>query len=210
MNTHIRRAQPTNADADAFADLANMASHEILAGLVGPGYASVLTSMFMGDDTLYRARQVWFVDLDGEPVGMLCAFNGHEKAALNAETDRRLLDQPGARSPAAVKAQNELGPIAEFIDTVPTDAFYVQFVAVQPHARGNGYAGQLMAVAEELAREAGAATLELDVETGNPAAFKAYHRQGLAILRTSAEVAYETRGRQCRSVALHRMVKAIG
>ena len=207
MNVRIRRAQPTIIDAAAFADLANMASHGILADMAGPDYASVLTTMFLGDDTLYRARQVWFVDVDREPVGMLCAFSGQEKAALNAETDRQLLDHPGASSPAAVKAQKDLGPIGEFIDTVPNDAYYVQFVAVLPHDRGHGYAGQLMAVAEDLAREAGAATLELDVETDNPAAITAYQRQGLIVVQTSAEVAYASQG---RTVALHRMVKAFG
>ncbi len=207
MTVRLRRAEPTTTDAAAFADLANMASHGILADLAGPDVEDVLTEMFLGDDTLYRARQVWFVDLDGEPVGMLCAFSGQEKAALNAASDRRLLDQPGATSPAAVEAQNQLGAIAEFIDTVPIDAYYVQFVAVQPHARGHGYAGRLMELAEDLARQSGAATLELDVETGNPAALRTYGRQGLEIVRTSAAVAYATQG---RTVALHRMAKALG
>lgn len=192
MTVHIRPAEPTATDAAAFATLANMASHDILADIAGPGYEPVLTSMFLGDDTLYRARQVWFLDVDGAVAGMLCAFTGEHKAALTEETDRQLLDHPGARTAAAVRAQNQLQPISEFIDTVPVAAFYVQFVAVYPHARGNGYAGQLLAFAHDLAREAGSTTLELDVETGNAAALKSYLGQGMEIVRTSPDVQYDT------------------
>ena len=206
MNVHIRSAQQTPTDAATFAELANMASHDVLADIVGPDFEQVLKAMYLGDDTLYRARQVWFIDVDGEVAGMLCAFSGEEKAALNAETDRQLFAGPGARTDAAVRVQEQLGPISEFIDTVPEAAFYVQFLAVYSHARGNGYAGQLLAHSHDLARAAKSATLELDVETGNNAALAAYQRQGLAIVRTSAEVMHEE---QDRVFALHRMVKAI-
>ncbi len=206
MNVHIRPAQRTPADAAAFAELANMASHDILADITGPDHERVLISMFLGDDTLYRTRQVWFLDVDDMIAGMLCAFSGEQKADLTDETDRQLLAGPGAQSAAAIQAQEQLGPISEFIDTVPEGAFYVQFVAVYPQARGKGYAGQLLALAHDLARKAGSTTLELDVETGNAAALAAYQRQGLAIVRTSAEVPHDAQG---RTMALHRMVKAI-
>ncbi len=207
MTVHIRPAKPTATDAAAFADLANMASHDILADIAGPNFKRVLISMFLGDDTLYRSRQVWVIEVDGEVAGMLCAFTGRQKADLTAETDRLLLEGPGARSAAAVRAQDQLQPISGFIDTVPSGAFYIQFVAVYPHARGNGYAGRLLAFAEDLARETGSTTLELDVETGNDAALKAYLGQGMDIVRTSPEVPHDAQG---RTVALHRMVKAIG
>lgn len=205
MNMNLRPARRTPADAAAFAHLANMASHDVLADLVGPDFETTL-SMFMGGDTLYRASQVWFIELDGEVAGMLCAFSGQQKAELTGETDRQLLAGPGAQTEAAARAQEQLEPISGFIDMVPEGAFYVQFVAVEPRARGNGYAGQLLAFAEDVARETGSTTLELDVETGNAAALAAYGRQGLAIVRTSAEVVHDTRD---RSLALHRMVKAI-
>ncbi len=207
MNVHIRPAEPTATDAAAFAELANMASHDILADIAGPDVEQALISMFLGDDTLYRSCQVWVVDVDDEVAGMLCAFTGRQKADLTEETDRQLLARPGARSAAAVRVQNQLQPISEFIDAVPIGAFYVQFVAVQPHARGNGYAGRLMALAEDLARETGSTTLELDVETDNAAALRAYLGQGLEIARTSPEVPHDAQG---RTLALHRMAKAIG
>lgn len=207
MTAHIRTAEPTATDAAVFAELANMASHDILADIAGPDVDQVLISMFRRDDNLYRFRQVWFLDVEGEVAGMLCAFTGSEKAELNPETDRQLLKQPGAISEAAVRAQNQLQPISEFIDTVPKEAFYVQFVAVYPQARGNGYAGQLLAFADTLARETASTTLELDVETGNAAALRSYLGQGMVIVRTSLEVRYDVRH---RVLALHRMAKAIG
>ncbi len=206
MTAHIRRADRTPTDAAAFAELANMASHDILADIVGPDSEQVLTSMFLGDGTLYRTRQVWFVEADGEIAGMLCAFTDEQKAALTAETDRQLLAGTGAQSAAAIQAQTQLQPISEFIDTVPAGAFYVQFVAVYPQARGNGYAGQLLTLAHDLARETGSTTLELDVETGNTAALKSYLGQGMVIARTLPDVQYDV---QHRVLALHRMVKAI-
>lgn len=206
MTVHIQPAERTPEDAPAFAELATMASHDLLADIMGPGFHQVLTEMFLRDDNLYRARQVWFVDVDGEIAGMLCAFSGEQKAALNAETDRQLLAELGVQTQSAMRAQEQPGPISEFSDTVPEEAFYIQFLVIYPQARANGNGGQLLAKAHALARAAGSATSELDVESGNDAALAAYHRQDLAIQRTSVEVMHET---QNRTLAMHRMVKAI-
>jgi len=204
LTIRIRPATPVPAEATAFARLANMASHDILADVIGPGYEQRLISRFLRDDMLYSYRQVWFVEDNDGIVAMLHAFTGRQKATLPEETEQeRALTRPEA----AVLVQWQLQPVFDFIDTVPEEAFYVQFLAVNPPARGNGYAGKLIAHAESLARETGSATLELDVEIDNAAALKAYLGQGLEIARTSPAVRYD---RQQRSLAMHRMVKVIG
>lgn len=203
MAVTVRRANPLPAEAAVFARLANMASHDILANLIGPDHEARLAARFLHDDALYSHRLTSFVEANGEIVAMLCGFTERQKATLPEELDdERTLPRPES----AITIQRQLQPVFDFIDTVPEAAWYVQFLAVAPHARGNGYAGQLMAHAEELAREAGAATLELDVETGNAAALAAYQRAGLAITRTSVEVPYDA---QRRTLAMHRMVKPL-
>ncbi len=206
MDVHLRLAEPTPTDATAFAQLANMASHDVLTDLVGDDVEQALISMFLRDDNLYGYRHVWFLGDEHGIAGMLCAFSGQQKADLNTETDRQLLAFPGAVDESLMAARNQLQPISDFIDTVPIDAYYIQFLAVYPQARGKGYARQLLALANELALDHGASTLELDVETGNEPALNAYRGNGLQIIRTSPEVTYD---RQNRGLALHRMVKTI-
>lgn len=204
MSVHIRPAKPTASDAAAYAELANMASHGILADVIGPGYEQQLISRFLREDNLFGYRQVWFLDAGGDVAAMLCAFTGERKASLAEQTE---LDRSDIRPESAVLVRNQLQPVFDFIDTVPVGAFYVLFVAVYPYVRGNGFAGKLLAFASDLARETGSTTLELDVETGNEAALKAYLGQGLEIVRTSPTVPYDA---QHRELAMHRMVKAIG
>ena len=204
MDTRIRLAEPTPTDAIAFAQLANMASHDVLADVMGTDFEQALVAMFLRDDNLYSYRQSRFLEVGHDIAGMLCAFSGQQKADLNAETDRQFLSFPGAGSESAVQVRNQLQPISDFIDTVPIEAFYIQFLAVYPQARGKGYARQLMALANDLAVDHGAKTLELDVETGNQPALNAYLGSGLRIIRTSPEVTYD---KQNRGLALHRMAK---
>jgi ribosomal protein S18 acetylase RimI-like enzyme len=206
MDMHIRPAAPSSTDATAFARLANMASHDVLADLLGEGFEQVLVSMFLGEGNLYSYPLVHFVEAGDGIAGMLCAFSGQQKADLNAATDRYFLEVPGADSESLTRIQHQFQPISVFIDTLPIEACYIQFLAVFPEARGNGCARSLLAHAEHLARAQGARTLELDVETGNDAALGAYRRSGLEITRTSAEVNYTT---QRRKLALHRMVKIL-
>jgi ribosomal protein S18 acetylase RimI-like enzyme len=203
MTIRIRPATPTPTDAAAFATLANMASHNILADFLGPGVEQVLATIFLDDSTLYRPRQVWFTTVGDTVAGMLCAFTGAEKATLNAATDRYFEEAPGH---VAALARTQMEPLSAFIDTVPPGAFYIQFLAVEPAWRGQGHARALLAHAEDLARQRGAATLELDVETGNDAALAAYRRAGLEVIRSSRVVRYDA---QRREIGFHRMARAL-
>jgi ribosomal protein S18 acetylase RimI-like enzyme len=203
MTIRIRPATPTPTDAAVFATLANMASHDVLADFLGPGVERVLATIFLDDRTLYRPRQVWFTTVGETISGMLCAFTGAEKATLNAATDRYFEEAPGH---VAALARTQMEPLSAFIDTVPPGAFYIQFLAVEPASRGQGHARALLAHAEDLARQRGAATLELDVETGNDAALAAYRRAGLEVIRSSPVVRYDA---QRREIGFHRMARAL-
>jgi ribosomal protein S18 acetylase RimI-like enzyme len=202
----IRPGHPTDADASAFAELANMASHDILTDQLGPGHADILGAMYLAGDNLYTYRRVWFIEAGGKVAGMLCGFTGQQKADLNPATDQYFIDFPGSDAEPFVTIRNQLEPLSNLIDSVPIDAWYIQFLAVYPNARGHGCARQLLAHAHDLARENGATTLELDVETGNEAALAAYRGAGFEVRDTSPYVTYD---RQQRALALHRMVKEL-
>ena len=206
MTTRIRPATPTPTDATAFAALANMASHYVLADLVGPGVEQALASAFLDDATLYRPRQVWFTTVGDTITGMLCAYSGEEKALLNAATDRYFADVPGTENEPYATLRARFEPLSAFIDTVPPAAFYIQFLAVEPAWRGQGHARALLAHAVDLGRQQGAATLELDVETGNDAALAAYRRAGLEVIRSSPVIRHDA---QQREIGFHRMARTL-
>lgn len=206
MPAPVRPATATPTDADAFAVLANMASHGILADLPGPGYPGILAAMLLDDATLYRASQVWFTTEGDAVTGMLCAFTGEQKAALNGATDRYFLSFPGADGEPYARVREHLAPLSVQIDTVPGNAVYIQFLAVAPPWRGNGHARALLDHAVTLAHQQGAATIELDVEIDNTAALAAYRRAGFGIARTSPTIWYDA---QSRPLGMHRMVRAV-
>ena len=207
MDTRIRLAEPTPTDAIAFAQLANMASHDVLAVRDADHLEQALVAMFLRDDNLYSYRQTRF--LGGRPryCGHAMRLFWPTEGGPQCRNGSAVPVVSGGRSwNGRMQVRNQLQPISDFIDTVPIDAYYIQFLAVYPQARGKGYARQLLALANELALDHGAKTLELDVETGNEPALNAYRGNGLQIIRTSPEVTYD---RQNRGLALHRMVKTI-
>jgi GNAT superfamily N-acetyltransferase len=85
-----------------------------------------------------------------------------------------LPDTPG---PIAADMPAMFVPLQELENTVP-GTWYVNVLATYPEHRGRGYGSALLALADQLAADAGSRGLSLIVSNGNPGALRLYERCG--------------------------------
>jgi ribosomal protein S18 acetylase RimI-like enzyme len=107
----------------------------------------------------YRNAQV--MDVDGAPAAMLLGY-------LQSEQDERipLDDLPGFVRPLLELEARTVG------------SWYLNALATLPEARGRGFAGRLLPLADRLARAAGADTVTLLVNSANAGAWRLYRGHG--------------------------------
>jgi ribosomal protein S18 acetylase RimI-like enzyme len=202
----IRAALHTVEDAAHFAELGNMASHDLMADLVGRNYRKIMASLFLKDDNLFGRVFSHFAVADGQTAGLLYSFSEKHKAALNSRTSRLMLQRMGLMLPRMLWVQARLQPLFDFMDALPMHAYYIQCLAVYPEFRGRGISKDLLKKADELARQAMCRTVELDTEITNTIAINAYRQHGMEITATSPTVYSRI---QKREICLYRMVKTL-
>jgi ribosomal protein S18 acetylase RimI-like enzyme len=184
----IRPAQP--ADAAAFADLADMASRGIFSYVFGKRVRAVLEGMFRqeGNDNSYQ--NTYFLEVGGKIAGMVNGYSQAHSLAKTLHTYRLFAQYAAWGVPGVIWRGLRFLPILNFIDTLPDEHFYVQFVAVYPVFRGQGLSMRLLEKADEIARGLGCTTLALDVEIHNTAAINAYLKHGMSQMRVSPTVRF--------------------
>jgi ribosomal protein S18 acetylase RimI-like enzyme len=117
--------------------------------------------------------------LDGEVVGVLSGFPLADSGALaNRFISESLRRMPPWRWPRVARHLHAAGRLTP---RPPSDALYVDGLAVAPQARRRGVATALLAEAERLARAAGASGVALDTGVANAAARALYDGAGYAI-----------------------------
>lgn len=205
--TEIRAALAVSEDAACFAELGNMASHDLIADLFGRNYQKVMASMFLRDDNLFGCAFSHFATIDGQIAGLLYALSQEQKAALDNKTALIMLRSLGLMFLRTVWVQSRVQPLFSFMDALPSHAYYIQCVAVYPGFRGHGISKRLLEEADKLARQAHCKTLELDTETTNTVAIYAYKKHGMEITASSPTIYSRI---QKREICLYRMVKTLG
>jgi ribosomal protein S18 acetylase RimI-like enzyme len=73
-------------------------------------------------------------------------------------------------------------PMMRILDTVADGHYYLQSVAVDEEARGQGIGSTLIETFEDRARLAGATHLSLDVSATNESAMRLYERRGMTVV----------------------------
>jgi ribosomal protein S18 acetylase RimI-like enzyme len=204
--TEIRAALAVPVDAAHFAELANMASHDLMANLVGRNYQKIMASMFLRDDNLFGYALSYFATIDGQIAGLLNAFSHAQKTTLNGKTGLLMLRSLGLMFPCTLWVQSRVHSLFSFMDALPTHSYYIQSLAVYPEFRGHGISHHLLAKADELAQQAHCKTLELDTETTNTVAINAYKKHGMEITASSPTIYSRI---QKREICLYRMVKTL-
>lgn len=109
----------------------------------------------------FSYRNAHVMDVAGAAVAMLLGY-------LQTEQDERV---PVDELPRFVR------PLLE-LEARTVDTWYLNALATLPEARGRGFAGQLLPLADRLAARAGADTVTLVVNSANAAAWCLYARHG--------------------------------
>lgn len=163
------------ADAPDIARLVISSAESFLPAVFGPRIAGVLTSLAAGRGTLFSHEHAWIAESEGRTLGMLLGYPGAVKSAEDPRTGFALLRLLGvdllARLGTLLRTQSAIGRIGR-------DEYYVSNVAVDEAHRGRGVGTLLIARAAREAREAGARTVVLDVESDNSGARRLYERLG--------------------------------
>ncbi len=158
-------AVPT--DATELAELVNMAGEGMPVYLWGrmaePGEDvwEVGRRRAMRDEGSFSWRNAVVREEDGKAVAALIGY-------------------PLADEPAAVDYDEMppmFVPLQELEDLAP-GTWYVNVLASYPEFRGKGFGSDLLAIAEDLARETGRHGLSIIVSDGNPGAVRLYERTG--------------------------------
>ncbi len=181
----IRPGRPTASDAAAFAELADMAAGGLFGSLLGRRALEIVARVYRHPANELSFEQTHFCEEDGSIAGMVNGYFGRHAKELRRGTARWFARHAGWRLIRAAAVALPRARVFAFMDRLAPDAYYIQELAVFPDRRGQGLGRVLLESVEETAREAGAASLELDVETGNDVAIALYEGFGFQAAATS-------------------------
>lgn len=164
LETTIRPARASNAPD--LAKLIDIAGEGIPTWLWAQSVEGGQTPLDVGEERARRETggfsytNALLAERDGQVLGMMLGYPIHD-----APTD----------DPDALPA-----PIAPFVELEAQSAgtWYVNALAVYPAFQGAGIGAQLLAAAEELAREAGFSAMSIQVYGQNSGAVRLYERMG--------------------------------
>ncbi len=181
----IRPGRPTASDAAAFAELADMAADGLFEALLGRRAPEIVARVYRHPANELSFQQTDFCEADGSIAGMVNGYFGRHAKELRRGTARCLARHAGWWLARAAAVALPRARLFAFMDRRAPDAYYIQVLAVFPDRRGVGLGQRLLESVAATARKAGAASLELDVETRNDVAIALYERFGFRSIATS-------------------------
>jgi ribosomal protein S18 acetylase RimI-like enzyme len=162
----------------AFARYLDEAAEGFFRFMLGPRARHIIAAAFAQSDHDLSYENVTFAERDNVIVGMVSGYT----ATQHRRSSRRPLKEAAGRRNVRMRIVLILfAPLMRIIDSIADDDFYLQSIAVDEEARGEGLGALLMDFIEERARERGAARLSLDVSAKNQGARRFYERRGMAI-----------------------------
>jgi ribosomal protein S18 acetylase RimI-like enzyme len=157
----------TKRDALTIAALADIAGHGIpcwawsQSRAEGQSVFEVGRGRAMRDEGAFSHRNAHVVEVDGEVAGMVLGYRQPDPYDVS---DLAELPEP-------------FRPVVE-LEAEGPGSWYVNMIAAFPEYRGHGLGKRLLGHADVLAREAGAKSLSLIVESENAGARRLYERTG--------------------------------
>lgn len=176
QNITLRPAEATRLDGLAFARYLDEAAEGFFGLMLGRNAAEIIAGAFVQPAHDLSYENVEFAVREGDIVGMVSGYTGRQH---RDSSDRPLREAAGGRAFRMRCVKALLRPLWRIIDTVPPDDFYLQAIAVDCDARGQGVGSLLMNAIEERARESASARLTLDVGARNKNAQRLYARFGM-------------------------------
>lgn len=173
----IRPANPIHEEGLKFAEYMDIASAGGFRTLFGKRYERIVSAVFLKPNHDLSYETARFAVREGKIIGMASGYSAVEFANF----DQTALAQAAGPSAFRVNcACTLISPMLRFLHTYEVGDFYLQFLAVDKAARGQGIGTALIAAMETEAREKHATRLAIDVSARNPNARRLYERQGFA------------------------------
>ena len=196
---NIRAAEPADADFAAsmfYLSMGSLADHLFL--MKADVIEKRIVKLYTRNAGRFGYSPAFIAEFEGEPVGLLVALRGDRVNRLNLETILHLIAVLGfAKAVGFVWRAVTLPGGREAED----DEFHIANIGILPSMQGRSFGSQLLAYAEQLARENDLTKCSLIVGWDNPSARRLYERTGYQIVETVQD--------EIEHHGYYRMVKAL-
>lgn len=196
----FRPALPTLSEGTALARNHDMSADGLFRLMLGAAYTRVLAEAYVEPAQDLSFEHVTFAVRGYAVVGMVSA---HSSAQHAGSSDEPFIGAAGWRVVRLGAVTMLANRLLRFLGDIPDSDFYLQAVAVDPDARGEGVGTVLFEHAESQAMNADAGRLTLDVAVKNTAARRLYERLGMHVEATSPRFS------PLPGLQVHRMAKPL-
>lgn len=168
--------------AQDFTNLILLSAPNLFPAIFGSSVGSVLQNLFRQRKNLFSFEHSYFIEADGQKVGMIIGYGGKTGREEEWRTGLLLIKYMKlgffTKILSLLRALN-IGGRAE------DDEYYISNVAVYPEFRGNHLGTNLLLKMEKEAKRYGAEKIALDVKADNQGAIKLYNRLSYSIVGKS-------------------------
>ena len=171
----LRAANPTFDEGLTFAHYVDVAAEGFFRFMLGARASHIIATAFAEPDHNLSYQYVTFAERDNVIIGM---FSGHT-AEQHRSSSREPLERAAGGNRLRMRTVLAVfAPLIRVTEEIADGDFYLQFIAVDTLARGDGVGSVLVDSFEERARESGSTRLSLDVSGSNEGARRFYERRG--------------------------------
>lgn len=180
-------------DAESISELIYQSVHELMDFIFASDLEAekALRKLLRRPDGQFGYRYTTVMRAAGEVVGVVLGYDRRqfEQSELPGAINM-LRAAPLRRLPHLVTTVNRA--LSDYVPPPSEDAFYINNIAVDANARGQGYGRRLLDHLVEDCRRRGLRAIELDVTHINEAAIRFYERYGFVVVSESgSEALYE-------------------
>lgn len=159
-------------DAHIIAQAVVMAiGEECAADYCGDNYLAVIEDIARQEDSQYSYTNSIIAEIDGNPAGAVCGYDGALLQRLRART-LEVISRETGHTP---KVADETGP----------GEFYIDSIGILPQYRGRGLGGDLLRAIRDEAFQQGHPIVGLLVDENNPRAEALYRKLGFRRMDTA-------------------------
>jgi len=184
MNSSFKIRPAQASDAPIAGSMITLSLHELADHLFQQNtnvIERMIAQLFVHDAGRFGYKHTYIAEYENEPIGLLVVYRGEEVDRLNLKTIPHLIAVLGfAKAIGFIYRGIKLPGGKEAED----DEFFLSNLAILPSVQGRLFGSQMLAYAEELARENGLKKCSLIVNWHNTNAKRLYERIGYQVVET--------------------------
>jgi ribosomal protein S18 acetylase RimI-like enzyme len=191
MDVAIRRATADDLD-HVVAILTEDPAPDLRAIARNRQQAVAIGALLGGHGMLVGLDETVLAEVDGAPVGLMETLRSTSQRSLGVVTSARIVLRAVRKAgPGVLGRYMRLSSARKRMGiAIPPGGFDLNELHVRPRYRNQGIGGQLVAHAEQMARERGDSRIWLTTESNNPAT-RLFARHGFRVERSAADAVYE-------------------